>query len=261
VYLGEGGAGERQRKKANRRGSHARPPGRLDVFRDAAAPSPALTEAPLAADPERRLDELWVALVARIDARLRAHYRVREFTEDPACILRLGQSPARQSVVLADGTRVRPGQPVGTLHFWNEHLPRYRAGGPDLRWAADIRRRLMRSLSALAEFVEADPAWQEVNAFCGVAALSSRLGVRQLHRVIDRYGFERVAPGPSPARRLYAIGECCVAWGLTRAFNPAALRRQPFFRPYHEMWISRARLLRLHARAGLEIAILDPAER
>jgi hypothetical protein len=163
-------------------------------------------------------------------------------------------------VSLADGTTIRAGQPVGTLHFWNEHLPRYNSGGPDLRWAADMRRRLARSLDRLADFVETEPGWEEVEAFCGVAALSSRLGVLQLHRVIHRYGFERVPASIPLSRRLHVIGECCLAWGLTRAFNPAALRRQPFLRPYHEMWISRERLLQLRNRARRKPAAFAAAE-
>jgi hypothetical protein len=42
---------------------------------------------------------------------LRSCYNISEFSDDPACILRLGLSPARAPVSLADGTRVRTGQP------------------------------------------------------------------------------------------------------------------------------------------------------
>jgi hypothetical protein len=218
---------------------------------ESAAPAEALPAEPAGGtDPERWRDDLWQAVVGSIDAVLRSCYSISEFTDDPACILRLGVSPARAPVALADGTAIATGQTVGTLHFWNEHLPRYVAGGPDLRWAADMRRRLVGSLRALADFVEADPGWREVQAFRAVAALSSRLGVLQLHRVSNRYGFERVAVEFSLARELYAVAERCATWGLTRAYNPAALRRQNFFRPYHELWISRAALLRLHGRSG-----------
>lgn len=228
---------------------------------DTAAPSQVLPPEPTgAAAPERWRDDLWTAVVGSIDSLLRSYYSICEFTDDPACVLRLGLSPARAPVSLTDGTAIRRGQPVGTIHLWNEQLPRYAAGGPDLRWAADMRRRLVRSLRALAEFVDSEPPWRDVQAFRAVAGLSSRIGVLQLHRVSNRYGFERVPAGASVVRQLHAIGECCAAWGLTRAFNPGALRRQQFFRPYHELWISRAALLRLHGGPDRRIADLAADE-
>ncbi|MBV8121305.1 MAG: hypothetical protein JO081_15370 [Alphaproteobacteria bacterium] len=61
--------------------------------------------------------------------------------------------------------------------------------------------------------------------------------------MFQRYGFERTPTDPSLLARLHGLGECFVLWGLTRAFNPAALPRQPFLRDRYEMWISRATLL------------------
>jgi hypothetical protein len=72
--------------------------------------------------------------------------------------------------------------------------------------------------------------------------LPSRLGAPQIKRVFQRYGFERVPTDSSLLARLHGLGDCFVLWGLTRAFNPAALPRQPFLRYRHELWISRAML-------------------
>ena len=55
--------------------------------------------------------------VGLFDAIIRTFYRVCEFTDDPACVLRVGLSPARAPVSLSDGTRVEIGGLVGTLHF------------------------------------------------------------------------------------------------------------------------------------------------
>ena len=57
------------------------------------------------------------------------------------------------------------------------------------------------------------------------------------------YRFECVGEPPSWMRQLHAIGECFSGWGLTRVYNPGALQRQPFFRPYHYLWISRDALV------------------
>lgn len=187
-------------------------------------------------------DELWEGSMGLMDAILRSYYGIYEFTKDPACVFRVGLSEARDAVTLSDGTKIRRGEVIGTLHFWNEQLPRYSAEGPDLHWACAIRDQVRHSLSALADYIETDPAWREIRAVRGEAALSARLGVSQVRRVAARYGFERVPTKPSPLRRFHRVGESFVLWGLARAFHPAAAQRQPFLRDHHELWISRKTL-------------------
>ena len=200
-------------------------------------------------------DELWAGSVGWADAILRSYYGVYEFTDDPACVLRVGLDQARAPVSLSDGTNVELGELVGTLHFWNEHLPRYSARGPDLGWACAVRDRVTYSLRAFSEYVEDEPGWRDIRAIRTETALPARLGASQIMRVFQRYGFERVPTDPSLLARLHGLGECFVIWGLTRAFNPAALPRQPFLRDRHELWISRATLLLRYARRNRQIAI------
>src|SRR6266446_209404 len=188
-------------------------------------------------------DEFWLTLVGSLDALLRSLYGIREFTDDPHCVLRIDISPARMPVTMSDGTRVRAGQLIGELHLWNEHIPRYSEHGPDLGWAADMRRRILLSLRLLAQHAERHPAWQHLPAFRADATLSSRLGDIQIRRLALRHGFELVEPPPSLFRQLHSLGDSVSAWSLTRAFNPAALPRQRFLRDHHELWISRALLL------------------
>jgi hypothetical protein len=183
-----------------------------------------------------------------VDAILRSYYGIYEFTDDPACVLRVGLGQARAQVSLSDGTRVEFGELVGTLHFWNEHLPRYSSKGPNLGWACAVRNRVIYSLRAFSEYIDSEAAWQGVRAIRTETALPARLGASQIGRVFQRYGFERVPTDPSLRARLHGLGECFVLWGLTRAFNPAALPRQPFLRDRHELWISRAMLLKRYAR-------------
>jgi hypothetical protein len=200
-------------------------------------------------------DELWTGSVAWADGILRSYYGIYEFTEDPNCVLRVGLSQARAPVSLSDGTDVQLGEFVGTLHFWNEHLPRYSASGPDLGWACALRDRVTYSLRAFSEYVEGEPGWRDVRAIRTETALPARLGAPQIIRVFHRYGFERVATHRSLLARLHGLGECFVLWGLTRAFNPAALPRQPFLRDRHELWISRAALRLRYARRNHPVPI------
>jgi hypothetical protein len=122
-------------------------------------------------------------------------------------------------------------------------LPRYSEKGPDFGWACVVRDRVIGSLCGFSAYIETEPSWREVRAIRAETALSARLGASQIGRVFQRYGFERVPTDPSLLDRLHGLGECFVMWGLTRAFNPAALPRQPFLRDHHELWISRKALL------------------
>jgi hypothetical protein len=193
-------------------------------------------------------DEFWLALVGSLDARLRSYYRIEEFTDDPRCMLRIGLMPACMAVSLSDGTEIRDGEPVGALHLWNEHVPRYSGNGPNLAWAKEMRRRMLRSFRLLANYTERDPAWQPVRAFCGHSMLSSRIGAAQMRRLALRHGFELVEPPPTLSRHLHTLADSLIVWGLTRTFNPAALPRQRFLRDHHELWISRSTLRRLYGR-------------
>lgn len=198
-------------------------------------------------------DELWAGSIGWVDGMLRAYYGIYEFTDDPDCLLRVGLSHARASVSLSDGTSVEVGEIVGTLHFWNEHMPRYSSKGPDLGWASAVRGRVVYSLRAFSDYIESAPAWREVRAIRTETALPARLGAIQIGRVFQRYGFEPVPTDPSLCARLHGLGECFVLWGLTRAFNPAALPRQPFLRDRHELWISRNTLLLRYAKRNSRV--------
>ncbi len=202
-----------------------------------------------AADEESWGDYIWAAVIGRADIILRRYHGVREFTDDPRCLLRIGFGEARHPVQLSDGTFIRTGETVGDLHFWNEHLPRFPPLGPDLRWAKTVEDRARHSLETLARHVAQDPCWADIQAFRGNIALSRmRARLRQMRRVADRYGFEvKDDPAMGPLR---ALGEDMVIWALTRAFNPVAGRRQGFLRQRREVWISRRQLLARYGRRG-----------
>jgi hypothetical protein len=71
-----------------------------------------------------------VYLIYRLDALLRHLYQIREFTDDPNRVLRLAIKQAVTPLSLSDGTGIMPGDPVGELHLWNDHVPRFPSGGP-----------------------------------------------------------------------------------------------------------------------------------
>ena len=106
---------------------------------------------------------------------------------------------------------------------------------------------MLHSFYSLAHYVESEPAWRQIPALRSKAALPTRLGMSQVRRVAERFGFEQIPTDSSFLRRLHAFAESFALWGLTRAFDPAALSRQPFLRDHHELWISRASLLGRYA--------------
>ena len=194
----------------------------------------------------RWVDEFWTALIGAVDGRLRVYYGIREFSDDERCILRIAIDPSPMQVLLTDGTTIEEGTPVGALHLWNEHVPRFPPNGPDFAWANSVRRQFVHTLRLLADRAENDPELRRLPGFRGEALLATRLGLAQLDRVAVRLGFEPVdTPGLSigPLRR---IGDSLNVWALTRAYNPAALPRHGWIRERHELWMSRAKLIALY---------------
>lgn len=208
---------------------------------------------------ERWNDTLWATVIGSADAVLRRYYGVREFTADPNCVLRIAMTEARADLRLADATQIHQGEAVGVVHLWNEHLPRFASGGPDLHWANTMRHRIQSSLVALADHVESDPEWLDVRAFCACAALSGGLRPGRVQRFVRRYGFDLIETEECSASSLRAIGEDIVIWALTRAFNPVAVRRQQFLRPRHELWTSRQTLLARYGRDQAATGVASPA--
>jgi hypothetical protein len=200
-------------------------------------------------------ERLWRRFVLGFDAVLRRAYGVAEFTDNPECVIRVALSAAESNMRLADGTELRAGDPVLVLHFWNEHMLRFRRGRPTLGWASGMRRRLWRSLEALAERVPNEPAWREVRAMRADTALFGFWRMYQARRVIPRFGFEVIAPKQrSRLRAARAFTDDCVVWLLTSVLNPEALKRQEFVRGRDEMWISREGLLRRFGNPGSRAA-------
>lgn len=207
-----------------------------------AGSAPLPTERAAPARRTGRRDRLWAVLVRAADWFLRRWYGVREFTDDPSCLLRLALAPAPHAVSLGDGTRVDAGETVAMLHIWNEQIPRFRLAGPDLRWAIDVRRRLDVSFQALAQHLEHDPEWKDIRGIHACVTFGSQRRRWQIRRAAARFGFELIEDG-APAKGLHEFGEDFLIWAFTRAFNPAALRRQRFRRDRSELWISRQKLL------------------
>ena len=195
--------------------------------------------------------------VRQLDRFLRRVEGIEEFSRREDCIFRIGLVRASGEFRLADGTHVRRGDPVGELHYWNEHAPRFGDGRPALAWALAADRAVRQSLRALAEFVEREPRYRSVRAFGGVMCGLPVRGAPSLSATVRRYGFETwpFEPPRSLAGRLHLVGENMLVRLLAWAYNPGSLHAGAA--PARcNFWISRPALL---ARYGAEASTRNGA--
>lgn len=193
--------------------------------------------------PRRRRFDPVAGIVRQVDAALRCHYGIREFTDDPLCILRLSREKAWRGLLLSDGTPIAAGEPVGELHFWSEHMPVFGDTGPDLGWAVETCRRLRRSFVLLAGALGSDPGWQGLHAVFARWAFAGAFDATHQRRLIEAFGLDIFAPDRTIAHRIHDLMQDFLLWGMLRAFNPEALHSHGFFRSRQELWISRPAML------------------
>lgn len=193
--------------------------------------------------PGTRRFDLVAPLMRRVDAALRHYYGIREFTDDPLCILRLSRERAWRGLPLSDGTLIDTGAEVGELHFWSEHMPKFARGGPDLGWAVETYRRLRHSFVLLAGALRDDPAWHDLRAVFARWAFAGTFNSTHQQRLITEFGLDIFAPDRRISHRAHDLLQDFLLWGLLRAFNPKALESHGFFRSRQELWISRPAVL------------------
>ena len=194
---------------------------------------------------------------------LRRCQKVYEYTTDGACVFRIGFGISKDSLTLADGTRVRPADVILDLHLWNEQLPAIPREGPCFAWGRAMHGRVLHSLTLLAAHLESDH-YREIKALRGEAAFGSRLGRRQMRRVAERYGFELFQGEPPLLRRIRFFWENFLIWGLIWTFNRRGLRGKKLMKERFELWISRDELVRRYGSrnfAAAPCAERQPARR
>ncbi|NLE43999.1 MAG: hypothetical protein GX620_04710 [Chloroflexi bacterium] len=187
-------------------------------------------------------------LVTAIDRLQRRVLRIREFSDDPQCMLRLSLVKASAHVDLAGGTIVERGDRIGALHIWNEQMPKIPPAGPDLAWAARVVRAVKRSFQQLARHVAHHPDLEDIRAFRASFPLPYTPTTIQL---LERLGLEQCdSPGgDSPFARARAWLSHRWILSLRRAFNPASARGLRADEITTRVWwISRQRLFELYGQ-------------
>lgn len=190
-------------------------------------------------------DHHWLgALAEAIDRPLRRRHGVSEYTGLPTCILRMQISRNEREIVLADGTRLRPGERIITLHFWNDRVPLVPANGPTLGWARSLYQRFEISLQELARYLAIRPDLDDVTGICIKNSLGSAARTLQIARILSRAGFEttRELPPCSLTQRIHWLSENLFISLLVLSRNPAALRFDSFLRDRFVAYQSRRAL-------------------
>jgi hypothetical protein len=177
------------------------------------------------------------ALIRHFDAFLARQQGLLNFTDDPDCLLRLQNAVASHRLRLPRQV-VEPGEPVLLIHLWSEQIPPVSPAGPDLAWAKSIQRAFLKSLQAVAEYMQDEPRLANIRAVGGVTILMFAGNRRNGARFMERLGFT-VMPYANPLGRFGEFWENFYTWVLIWTYNPASLRSRKLFRMRRsEIWIS-----------------------
>ncbi len=178
-----------------------------------------------------------------LDHWLRERQGIYEYTDSSDCLFRIQRERAPHPFSFSDGTRVRTGDPIISLHLWNEHIPAMGHRGPTLVWARRTLRALEASLRELAGFLQRRNEYDNVVAFYGNMCLGTAAQCEQFARIVTHYGFEVIANRePSGSGSLHQLGENILVVLLALASNPATLRTALLRRFRERLILSRATL-------------------
>jgi hypothetical protein len=192
---------------------------------------------------KRGREEIWPAsLIWSLDRWLRTRQGVYEYTADAECLFRIQRARAERAFSLSDGTQVRAGEPILTLHFWNEHIPAM-GRRPTLVWARRTLNALDHSLQGLADYLRARAEYNDVAAFFGDMCLGTAAQCEQLARIVARYGFERAYRCEARNQAfLHPLGQSILVLLLALVTNRATLRTAILRRHRECLVLSRAML-------------------
>lgn len=190
------------------------------------------------------------AFVRLIDRILRRAKNVFEFTEAPECLLRIARTTSPRSITLSDGVNLRAGEPVISIHLWNERIPPLAQDGSDFRWGIEFASRIRASLQLLAHYLETHREYNDARVLYGEAGFFESERAEQITRVLARLGFD-VIPLARPGWNFLrgAFWANLFSWWLMATFNPVSAAGKSFshLRRY-ELWMSRARLSEKYLR-------------
>lgn len=174
-----------------------------------------------------RVRQIAQGCLRRVDDLYHKRHRLQPAGE----VLYVGRSqyrgPARE---FADGTRLVPGDLVGTLHFNNARFPRIEAN-TSRRAALRFVRLMLESMHSLADKARQDPLFSDLAVYHAVSWLPPHG---------QRIGFITEPFPDGPRKRLLAVYFRLLVW----AFAPAEQTRASARPDPTVYWLTRKELLR-----------------
>jgi len=187
----------------------------------------------------------WLAeALFALDAWLLRRHKVLEYSTHPSCIFRLDIARSGCACVLPDGTRLRAGQRIARLHFWNEHVPPVPPNGPTLAWACEMRQRIALSLCELVRYLSSQSDLGDISMISGEVPCGTRTQCAQLARIMGYFGFAAIAEPDdlSIARQIHRFAENILISLIVFVQNANALRSDSLSRVRVPIYISRRAL-------------------
>lgn len=206
----------------------------------------------------RRLLSMWLR---PLDTYLRRRLGILEYTQAPDCMFRIQVVTNDEDVLLVDGTRLRVGDRLIELHFWNEHVPPMPDEGATMAWARLISRRFNTSMRELALYLAGRRDLDDVRGIRAIMSSDVKKQAERLVRIVNRYGFEWI-PSRAPenlGQRAHRYGENILVAALIRAHNPKATREGTLRRGRIPIYLSRRMLDRRYGKPGAISATNSPS--
>ena len=174
-----------------------------------------------------RLRQITQSCLRRVDDLYHKRHRLQSAGE----VLYVGRSRYRgPAMEFADGTRLAPGDLVGTLHFNNARFPRIEAN-TSRRAALRFARLMLESMQLLADKARQDPLFSDLAVYHAVSWLPPHG---------QRIGFITEPFPDGPRKRLLAAYFRLLVW----AFAPAEETRASARPDPTVYWLTRKELLR-----------------
>jgi hypothetical protein len=194
-----------------------------------------------------RYSHPWLAeIIFALDVWLRRRQAIVAYSSHPSCVFRLGVARSRRMLLLRDGTRLKAGQRMIELHFWNEHIPPVPRNGATIRWARQMQKSISTSLRELAHYLSSRPDLRDISVICGNVPSATRAQCRQIEHIMGYYGFETVMESERlPLHEsIHRLGQNILISLTIFAQNAAALRLDTLTRVRVPIYLSRRDLER-----------------
>lgn len=141
-----------------------------------------------------------------------------------------------RALTLADGTAVRPGDLVGEIHFWNEHITAGYGSASERELLWRFKRDFEGDLRRLAALDAGGALPRQLVGFFGVTPFA---------RIAGRFGFTHVPLDPTASLRLITRWQRL----LGRTFRPSG-RQRPVRLVSGACWIGRQDLQRRYGEGS-----------